>query len=44
MAAIERAAARAMMEWCRGNKSEAAKALGISRKHLYALLNREQSE
>jgi transcriptional regulator with PAS, ATPase and Fis domain len=39
MAAIERAAAKAMTEWCGGNKSEAAKALGISRKYLYGLLN-----
>jgi DNA-binding NtrC family response regulator len=42
MARIERAAARAMMEWCGGNKSEAAKALGISRKHLYSLLSRAE--
>ena len=40
MARIEQAAARAMMDWCGGNKSEAAKALGISRKHLYSLLSR----
>jgi DNA-binding NtrC family response regulator len=38
---IERAAARAMMQVCGGNKSEAAKSLGISRKRLYALLGRE---
>lgn len=38
---IERAAAAAMVERCGGNKSEAAKALGISRKHLYALLRGE---
>jgi DNA-binding NtrC family response regulator len=41
MSRIERAAARAMMDHCGGNKSEAAKALGISRKHLYSLLNSE---
>jgi transcriptional regulator with PAS, ATPase and Fis domain len=39
MSRIAQAAARAMTEYCGGNKSEAAKALGISRKHLYALLN-----
>jgi two-component system response regulator HydG len=38
MSEIERAAARAMTDWCGGNKSEAAKALGISRRHLYVLL------
>jgi two-component system, NtrC family, response regulator HydG len=37
---IEEAAAKAMVERCAGNKSEAAKALGISRKHLYVLLAR----
>lgn len=36
---IARAAARAMTEHCGGNKSEAAKALGISRRHLYVLLS-----
>lgn len=41
MELIERAAARAMVTRCAGNKSEAAKALGISRKHLYALLAQE---
>ena len=41
MAEIERAAAIAMVERCGGNKSEAAKALGISRKHLYSLLRGE---
>lgn len=35
---MERAAARAMVEECGGNKSRAAAALGVSRKHLYALL------
>jgi DNA-binding NtrC family response regulator len=39
---IEEAAARAMVDRCGGNKSEAAKALGISRKHLYALLRRRE--
>jgi transcriptional regulator with PAS, ATPase and Fis domain len=38
MSEIERAAARAMTDWCGGNKSEAAKTLGISRRHLYVLL------
>jgi transcriptional regulator with PAS, ATPase and Fis domain len=38
MYAIERAAAAAMVARCAGNKSEAAKALGVSRKHLYTLL------
>ncbi len=38
MRSIERAAARAMVDRCQGNKSEAAKMLEISRKHLYALL------
>jgi DNA-binding NtrC family response regulator len=40
MQEIEQAAARAMVERCGGNKSEAAKALQISRKHLYSLLSR----
>ena len=38
MQSIASAAARAMTEHCGGNKSEAAKALGISRRHLYVLL------
>jgi len=38
MEVIQQAAASAMLERCRGNKSEAAKMLGISRKHLYTLL------
>ena len=38
MEMIASAAARAMTEYCGGNKSEAAKALGISRRHLYVLL------
>lgn len=38
MGSIASAAARAMTEYCGGNKSEAAKALGISRRHLYVLL------
>ena len=42
MRSIELAAAKAMVERCSGNKSEAAKVLGISRKHLYALLAREE--
>jgi two-component system response regulator HydG len=41
MDAIAQAAARAMTDWCGGNKSEAAKALGISRRHLYVLLAKE---
>ena len=41
MQLIERAAARAMVDRCGGNKSEAAKSLEISRKHLYALLAQE---
>ena len=36
---IARAAARATTECCGGNKSEAARVLGIGRKHLYALLD-----
>jgi DNA-binding NtrC family response regulator len=38
MHTITSAAARAMTEYCGGNKSEAAKVLGISRRHLYVLL------
>lgn len=38
--AIEVAAAHAMVARCGGNKSEAAKQLGTSRKHLYTLLSR----
>lgn len=36
---IERAAARAMVDRYDGNKTDAARALEISRKHLYALLH-----
>lgn len=39
MQTIERAAAAAMVRRCGGNKSEAAKVLGISRKHLYTLIS-----
>ncbi|MBW3628002.1 MAG: sigma-54 dependent transcriptional regulator [Gemmatimonadetes bacterium] len=42
MSRIEQAAARAMTDWCGGNKSQAAKALGISRKHLYSLLSQTE--
>ncbi|HYW06898.1 MAG TPA: sigma 54-interacting transcriptional regulator [Longimicrobium sp.] len=35
---IQRAAARAMLEECGGNKTRAAERLGVSRKGLYALL------
>lgn len=38
MHSIASAAARATTEYCGGNKSEAAKVLGISRRHLYVLL------
>jgi transcriptional regulator with PAS, ATPase and Fis domain len=41
MEQIEAAAAKAMVDRCGGNKSEAAKALAISRKHLYVLLSRQ---
>src|SRR5690606_7495938 len=41
MSTIERHAAAAMVARCGGNKSEAAKELGISRKHLYTLLRKE---
>lgn len=44
MRTIERAAARAMVERCGGNKSDAAKALKISRKHLYTLLTDGQED
>jgi DNA-binding NtrC family response regulator len=40
---IEEAAAHAMVARCGGNKSEAAKALGTSRKHLYTLLSRAEA-
>ncbi|MQA90552.1 MAG: AAA family ATPase [Gemmatimonas sp.] len=39
MQVMQRAAASAMVDHCGGNKSEAAKVLRISRKHLYSLLN-----
>ncbi|MEX2582527.1 MAG: sigma-54 dependent transcriptional regulator [Gemmatimonadota bacterium] len=42
MEVIQQAAARAMVDRCGGNKSEAAKALGVSRKHLYSLLNAKE--
>ncbi len=38
---IERAAAHSMVDRLDGNKTDAAKALGISRKHLYALLRED---
>lgn len=40
LSVIEAAAAHAMVIRCGGNKSEAAKALETSRKHLYTLLSR----
>ena len=39
MAAITRAAARVMLVYCDGNKSEAARRLGISRPRLQRLLD-----
>ncbi len=42
--AIEEAAARAMLEVCGGNKSEAARRLGITRSHLYSLLERHRQQ
>ena len=39
MATITRAAARAMLDYCTGNKSEAARRLGISRPRLQRLLD-----
>lgn len=41
MQTIERSAATAMVARCGGNKSEAAKVLGISRKHLYNLISKD---
>ena len=39
MAAITRAAANAMLAYCDGNKSEAARRLGISRPRVQRLLD-----
>ena len=39
IASITRAAAHAMLEYCDGNKSEAARRLGISRPRLQRLLD-----
>jgi DNA-binding NtrC family response regulator len=44
MQVMQRAAAIAMVEHCGGNKSEAAKALRISRKHLYSLLSMKEGQ
>jgi DNA-binding NtrC family response regulator len=44
MEEVERAAARATLEQCGGNKTRAAEVLQISRKRLYALLNRGESD
>jgi DNA-binding NtrC family response regulator len=43
MAAVTRAAARAMLAYCGGNKSEAARRLGISRPRLQRLLDASAS-
>jgi DNA-binding NtrC family response regulator len=44
MAAITRAAARAMLDYCAANKSEAARRLGISRPRLQRLLDASSDE
>jgi DNA-binding NtrC family response regulator len=44
LATITRAAARAMLEHCTGNKSEAARRLGISRPRLQRLLDASSDE
>jgi DNA-binding NtrC family response regulator len=44
MATITRAAARAMLDYCAANKSEAARRLGISRPRLQRLLDASVDE
>jgi DNA-binding NtrC family response regulator len=41
---MEEAAARAMIELCNGNKSRAARRLGITRSRLYSLLQRAETK